>query len=173
MPNKNEQQQTLPDSVDLRSADRALSQSSRRRKIATTILKSTAAIALVTHPVTHTTVEAVVNAGHELLTNENDTLQPVKTGDENSSIYVVQPKDTATNIAVRVESTVDGIPNNQSISNLKANIVDQTGGDGLQPGEEVYLPAEADTNDEMPGVQLPPIESDADKRIPEVKPPGD
>lgn len=173
MENSTDKQPISLDPVDLRSADRALSHSDRRRRIAGTVLKSVAALALVTHPITRNTVKTVANAGYELLTNEDDTLQPVKPGAGNSGIYVIQPGDTATNIAVRVESAVDGVPNNQSVGKLRANIVDQTGRDGLQPGEEVYLPAVVDDNDEMPGVQLPPVGVDADKRMPDVQAPTD
>ena len=78
------------------------------------------------------------------------------TVDAKTGPYTVQPNDTAWDIEAKVDANVDGVPNNQEGRPLIDNITKQSEADGqpgLQPGETIQLPTEADRNLD-PGVQL-------------------
>jgi len=99
-------------------------------------------------------VSMTTGAVHELVTNQDDTVQPVDADSPEAGVYNVRPGDTANGIALQVEANIDGIAGNEEHRELQDDISKQAGKDGLMPGEDIVVPAAADTNPEQPGVQL-------------------
>lgn len=74
--------------------------------------------------------------------------------ESNNATYTVQPGDTAWDIAQNVEANQDGVADNQDVRPIVDDISAQAGEDGLQPGEEIQVPASADLRADIEGVQL-------------------
>lgn len=115
---------------------------------------SLAAIGALGTPQGQEVVSVTTGAVHELVTNQDDTVQPVEAGSPEAGIYNAKPGDTPNGIALQVEANIDGIAGNEEHRELQTDISKQAGKDGLMPGEDIVVPAAADTNPEQPGVQL-------------------
>lgn len=115
---------------------------------------SLAAVGALGTPQGQEVVSFATDAVHELVTNQDDTVQPVEAGSPDAGIYNAKPGDTPNGIALQVEANIDGIAGNEEHRELQSDIHKQAGKDGLMPGEDIVVPAAADTNPEQPGVQL-------------------
>lgn len=144
----------LDQAISERSVERSHKATGRRGKLlmqaASVVLAAGAALTPQGQEVMGSTTDAV----HELITNQDDTVQPVEAGSPEAGIYNAKPGDTPNGIALQVEANIDGIAGNEEHRELQADISRQAGKDGLMPGEDIVVPAAADTNPEQPGVQL-------------------
>ncbi len=87
-----------------------------------------------------------------------DKIIPKRTP-EPTATYIVQPGDTLSGIAAKVDANKDGKPGTDNplplIYNLGKQVIAEAGDNQfLQPGMELKLPAKADLDPNQPGVQL-------------------
>lgn len=144
------------ESIHSRAYDRGVLQNTKRkigRRVVAGLVLSGAAL-IGTTDAGQETVKFVADQAHELVTNQDDTVQPVEPGSPEAGIYNAKPGDTANSIALQVEANIDGVAGNQEHRELQTDIYKQAGDDGLMPGENIVVPAAADTDPNQPNVQL-------------------
>lgn len=85
--------------------------------------------------------------------------------------YTVQPGDNEWNIGDRVEANHDGVADNEEVRSFVDKVHAEAGKDGepgVQIGEKLQLPVEADLEQGMDGVQLNPRKGGPEDAAPYV-----